>query len=107
MTIENTAVFRRISATDALALIAGQAHARVFDVRDPASFQKGHLPEAAHLDQSRFLLWTRKLDKAAPVVIYCYHGNASQVYAQMFADFRFSEVYSVDGGYEALAALTA
>ena len=35
-------------------------------------------------------------------MIYCYHGNASQVYASMFADFQYNEVYSVDGGYEAL-----
>jgi hypothetical protein len=36
-------------------------------------------------------------------MIYCYHGNASQVYASMFSDFNFREVYSVDGGYEVLA----
>ena len=39
--------------------------------------------------------------KDAPVLIYCYHGNASQEFAQIFSDFRFREVYSLDGGYEA------
>ncbi len=38
--------------------------------------------------------------KDRPVLIYCYHGNASQVRAQTFADFRFKKVYSLDGGYE-------
>jgi len=35
------------------------------------------------------------------VLLYCYHGNASQTYGQMFADFGFAEVYSLDGGFAA------
>ncbi|HET9930917.1 MAG TPA: nitrogen fixation protein NifZ, partial [Polyangiaceae bacterium] len=38
------------------------------------------------------------------VVIYCYHGHMSQEYAAQFGAFGFSEVYSVDGGFEALAS---
>jgi len=49
----------------------------------------------------------KRLPKDAPVVIYCYHGNASKVFAQMFVDFRYSKVFSVDGGYEPLAAALA
>jgi len=36
-----------------------------------------------------------------PVLLVCYHGNASQTYGQMFADFGFAEVYSLDGGFAA------
>lgn len=50
---------------------------------------------------------SRPLPKDAPVVIYCYHGNASKTYAQMFTGFRYSQVFSVDGGYEPLAAALA
>jgi thiosulfate/3-mercaptopyruvate sulfurtransferase len=39
--------------------------------------------------------------KDRPVLIYCYHGHASREYAQVFTDFGFSDVYSLDGGYEA------
>ena len=107
MNSQDVSAFRCISAAEALALIAADPAAAVFDVRDPASFQTSRLPEAAHLDLSRFPLWMRRLDKSTPVVIYCYQGNASKEYAQMFADFRFTRVYSVDGGYEALAAVAA
>jgi len=44
----------------------------------------------------------RHIPKDCPVVIYCYHGNASKTYAQMFVDFRYTRVFSVDGGYPAL-----
>lgn len=99
--------FQRISAAEAVSMLAADPPPTVFDVRDGASFQRGHVAGAAHLSQDRFPAWLQRLDKAAPVLIYCYHGNASQVFAQMFADFRFARVYSVDGGYEALAARLA
>ena len=65
-------------------------------------FRPGHLAGAANLSQDRLLGWTKRLAKDAPVLIYCYHGNASQSYAQMLIDFRFTQVFSVDGGYPAL-----
>jgi len=76
----------------------------VFDVRDITSYQKARVEGAAHLSEDRLLAWMKRLPKDAPLVIYCYHGNASKVFAQMFVDFRYSNVASVDGGYEALAA---
>lgn len=39
--------------------------------------------------------------------MYCYRGDASQGWAETFADFRFTRAYSVDGGYPAFAAAVA
>lgn len=97
--------FQRISPSHAIALLAAETDATLFDVRDIDAYRKGHLQGAIQLSEDRFLAWMKKLEKERPVVIYCYHGNASQTYAQMFADFRFSQVFSVDGGYEALSKL--
>ena len=91
-----------ISAGEALALLRAEAQVKLFDVRDLESYRRHHIEGAAHLAEDRFPFWLRRIERDAPVVIYCYHGNASKVYAQMFADFRFSRVYSVDGGYAAL-----
>ena len=105
-TVEKPA-FRCISASDAITLMRGEPPPIVFDVRDMASYQKAHVEGAAHLSEDRLVAWMKRLPKDAPVVIYCYHGNASKVFAQMFIDFRYSKVFSVDGGYEALAAAPA
>jgi thiosulfate sulfurtransferase len=99
--------FARISATDAVTLVRAEPSATVFDVRDMAHYQRGHVDGAAHLSEDRLLAWMRRLAKDVPVVIYCYHGNASQTYAQMFVDFRYTRVFSVDGGYAALAVAMA
>ena len=85
----------RISASEALTLLA-QDDATVFDVRDSAAYQAGHLA------MDRIPAWSKRLNKDAPVLVYCYHGNSSQEYAQMLADFRFNRVYSVAGGFAAL-----
>lgn len=99
--------YQCISPAAAAAMIRSEAAATVFDVRDLASYRQGHLEGAIHLQMERVAAWLGRLSRETPLIIYCYHGNASQVYAQMFCDFRFTRVYSVDGGYERLAAALA
>ncbi len=112
MTTKPVARYRRISASEAADLIA--RHRRrvlpelaLYDVRDRESFASGHIDGAEHLDDRGLERALRGTLKRIPVVVYCYHGNASQVYAATFADFRFSQVFSVDGGFEPLAATLA
>jgi uncharacterized protein len=104
--------FRRIDAVTAADLIrrhhqGGVPELAIFDVRDPASFQRGHVEGARNLADAGFGTAVKRLPRSTPVLIYCYHGNASQTWGGMFADFRYPEVYSVDGGYEPLAAALA
>lgn len=73
----------------------------VFDVRDPKAFRKGHIPGARNVSITNLSSVINWAPKSMPVLIYCYHGFASQEYAQIFTDFRFQEVYSLSGGYEA------
>lgn len=102
-----TTAFQRINPAEAAEHIrrsrAGLQTLALFDSRDEASYEKSHIKGADHLAERNFGQTIASLPKNVPVMIYCYHGNASQIYASMFADFRFNEVYSVDGGYEALA----
>jgi rhodanese-related sulfurtransferase len=104
--------FRRISATEAADLIVRHRlrvlpELALYDVRDRESFEQGHVEGAEHLRDEGLGLVLRRLAKRTPVVVYCYHGHASQTYAATFADFRFAEVYSVDGGFERLAPALA
>ena len=72
-----------------------------FDVRDAGSFAQSHMTGAQHLTQRNLGELITGTTKRTPILIYCYHGNASQEYAQTFSDFGFTEVYSLDGGYDA------
>ena len=99
--------YQCISAVKAAELLRQEVSLTVFDVRDLVSYRQGHIEGAAQLSEDRVLAWVKRLPKEQPVLIYCYHGNASQTYAQMFSDFRFQRVFSVDGGYEKLLAALA
>lgn len=103
-----TQLYECLSPAEAVSLIRCTPQLTVFDVRDTHSYKQEHLEGAMHLTEDRVPLWLNRLDKSAPVLIYCYHGNSSKTFAQMFSDFRFERVYSVDGGYRPLAtALSA
>lgn len=105
-TVEKPA-YRCLSPQDAAALLSAELSVSIFDVRDIANYQRAHIDGAMHLSEDRLLAWMRRLPKEAPIVIYCYQGNASKTFAQMFIDFRYTRVFSVDGGYEPLAAALA
>lgn len=107
MTLAELNAIQCVSAADAAALIRDEPSLTVFDVRDVTSYQQKHVDGAMHLSEDRVPGWVKRLSKEAPILIYCYHGNASKTYAQMFVDFRFARVFSVDGGYATLAKALA
>lgn len=98
--MNNATVFQRISIDEA-ASIMDRKDVLVFDVRDRASFESARIGSAQHLSSANLDAVIFSAPKTVPVLIYCYHGNASQIYAQMFGDFGFREVYSMDGGFDA------
>ena len=71
--------FQRIAPEQARQL--RENGAQVVDIRDPQSFAVGHILDA-------------------PLVVVCYHGNSSQSAAAYFIQQGFSDVYSLDGGFE-------
>lgn len=76
-------------------------NALVLDVRNARSFHEGHIDDAVHVSHANVSAVIGVTSRDKPVLIYCYHGNASQEYGQMFSDFGFRDVSSLDGGYEA------
>ncbi len=98
----SNARFQCVDAAAARTLIE-TGRVLVFDVRDVNSYGRGTLPNARHLSSATLSEAIFTTPKTQPVLISCYHGIASKQYAQMFTDFGFAEVYSLDGGYEAWA----
>ena len=91
-------VFRRLTVAELGPWGAAHPTALLLDARDAASHARDGWPGAVRLcsdNQDTLLLRTAR---TRPVLIYCYHGNASQTWAQMFADFGFTEVSDLIGG---------
>lgn len=90
--------FKRISPEQAQAL--REQGAVVVDIRDPHSFANGHIQGSTHLDNQTLHDFIAKADLDAPLIVSCYHGNSSQSAAAFLINQGFSDVYSLDGGFE-------
>ena len=75
--------------------------ATIVDIRDPASFKAGHIPNAIHLSDETVEQFITDTDKNKPLVVYCYHGISSQGAAAYFSEKGFKEASSMRGGFEA------
>ncbi|MFG1401481.1 ankyrin repeat domain-containing protein [Xanthobacter sediminis] len=92
--------FRCIGVKEADALLK-DPRTVTLDVRDAGAYGAAHVDGARNITFSGLSEFIMGTPKAAPVLIYCYHGHASREFAQTLSDFGFKEVYSLDGGYEA------
>ncbi|POF33833.1 rhodanese-like domain-containing protein [Roseibium marinum] len=92
--------FQRINVQTAREL-ASRDDVLIIDVRDVKAYKKQHIPEARNVSINNLAAILDSAPRDMPVLIYCYRGYASQDYARAFSDFRFQEVYSLDGGYDA------
>jgi rhodanese-related sulfurtransferase len=94
------ASYDRIGHPQADALLQ-RSDVQVLDVRDGESYLKGHIEGAQNVSTRNLGDFINGTNKDSPVLIYCYHGNSSQEYAKILVQFGFSDVSSLDGGYEA------
>lgn len=89
-----------ISVERARNLIAS-GNARVIDIRDPASFNAGHIKDAERVDDNNIEEFLEQANFERPLIVCCYHGNMSKGAADYFSNQGFQETYSLDGGYVA------
>ncbi|WP_044620318.1 rhodanese-like domain-containing protein [Gynuella sunshinyii] len=79
----------------------------LLDCRKAKDYQAGHIDGAMNSHDRLVESLIRKGDKSRKIIIYCYHGHSSEHLAELFSGFGFSNVYSVEGGYEAWSRCTA
>ncbi|KAB8312392.1 thiosulfate sulfurtransferase GlpE [Erwinia endophytica] len=78
--------------------------ALLVDIRDPQSYVVAHACGAFHLTNTSLSAFVAQADLTAPVLVMCYHGISSKSAAQYLLTQGFTQVYSVDGGFEAWRA---
>ncbi|GAB3110612.1 thiosulfate sulfurtransferase GlpE [Aestuariicella hydrocarbonica] len=73
---------------------------QILDIRDPQSYQLSRPAGAKPLDNNTLPAFLNEADRQAPTLVFCYHGNSSQQAALFLQQEGFTEVHSVDGGFE-------
>jgi len=72
----------------------------VLDVRTPAEFGQGHLPDAINMDveSADFPAQIAALDKNATYAVYCRSANRSKVAMEQMSAAGFENVQDLEGG---------
>lgn len=74
------------------------------DIRDPRSYERGHIPGAISLNDGNLEEFLGQADKGKRTIVCCYHGISSQGAAAFFQERGFGDVHSLIGGYEEWAS---
>lgn len=81
---------------------------RVLDVREPAEFEAGHLPEAINIPRGvlEFQIGAHPMftDKSQPILVYCQGGGRSALACQSLQQLGYNGVLSLQAGYAGWAA---
>jgi rhodanese-related sulfurtransferase len=87
----------------AFAALSGAPSTIVLDVRTPAEFATGHLPNAKDLDirSADFDAQLGTLDKQATYAVYCHSGNRSGQALDKMKAAGFTHVADLSGGVTA------
>lgn len=90
---------KNVSPADAVRLINRQA-GTVIDVREPAEYKTGHIPNSMNVPMSALATQVKQLakHKDRPLILACRSGNRSVTAAMMLRKQGFDQVYSLAGG---------
>ena len=77
-----------------------EKNVNIADTRDKQSYDAGHINNAIHLDNTSLPQFITDTPFEEALVVWCYHGNSSQGAANYLSEQGFTEVYSLDGGFE-------
>src|SRR3989338_5815969 len=72
----------------------------IADIRDMQSYSEAHIQGAISVGEENIQDFIKMADKNKPLICYCYHGISSQGAAQFFKQSGFTNVYSIQGGFE-------
>ena len=91
--------FKRISAAEAKEMI--DQGTTVVDVRTPAEWGGGHIPQAQHIPLDSILARPRDVLKGDNVIFVCQVGQRSALAAEMAAAVGLTNLYNLEGGTDA------
>jgi rhodanese-related sulfurtransferase len=97
---------REVTLAQARERLRSNPRAILVDVREDSEWNDGHAAEAVHLGKGVF---ERDLEKAVPdpateIILYCGGGYRSALAAEAAQRMGYNNVFSLIGGYKAMAA---
>ena len=97
----STGVYTDVNNTQAKSLMTERPNLQIIDVRTDGEVAAGMIEGAAQIDISKpnFEQELMKLDKSAPVLVYCAAGGRSKTAQDKMIALGFKEVHNLEDGY--------
>ncbi|MFO7645667.1 MAG: rhodanese-like domain-containing protein, partial [Desulfosarcina sp.] len=80
---------------------AAGANLQTLDVRSPAEWQEGHIPNARHIFLGELRKHLDKLDKVKPTAVYCDSGYRASIATSILQQHGFGCVCNIPGSWQA------
>jgi rhodanese-related sulfurtransferase/rubrerythrin len=98
-----------ITPDDVRALIAEKKPDEycLLDVRQPAEYERGHIPGARLIPLSELAFKMGEMDRGRKTVVYCRSGSRSLSATGMLMGAGFQDVFNMDGGIMAYNGIVA
>ena len=92
--------FTNMKAVEAAKILKDNSNAVVLDIRTPAEFNEGHIPNAVNIDYKAdsFESELGKLDRDATYVMHCRSGRRSANSFETFKKLGFKNIIHMDAG---------
>lgn len=74
----------------------------VIDVRTPAEWESGHLPESINRPLADLSIWAETLEPSLEIVLVCRSGARSATARDQLIQHGFTKVHTIIGGLEAM-----
>jgi rhodanese-related sulfurtransferase len=75
------------------------------DVRERREFEAGHMPMAQTRPLSQMDQWQGEMPRERTLILYCRAGHRSRRCADLLSAMGFSDVYTLEGGFNAWSSL--
>lgn len=101
--LQAKALAHNVSIEEAKAEIAADPKLLVVDVREPAEYAAGHVPQAINRPMSSVFQWYKEIDPQTHVLCLCRSGHKSGLTAAYLANHGFDRADTMVGGMIAWA----
>lgn len=99
--LQANALAHNVSIAEAKAEIAADPKLLVLDVREPAEYAAGHVPQAINRPMSSVFQWYKEIDPKTRVLCLCRSGHKSGLTAAYLANHGFDHAETMVGGMTA------
>ncbi|MBN1776867.1 MAG: rhodanese-like domain-containing protein [Clostridiales bacterium] len=96
---QSAALYHKISASEAKAVIDTGENVIILDVREQSEYDSGHIPGAMLLPLGSITARAAEVlpDTDQKILVYCRSGNRSRTAANMLVDLGYTQIYDFGG----------